>query len=193
MRRTLEVRERLFRHECSIAIYRDSEAYLDHDPERESQLVKIPYCEDRLVAVLPPDHPLAHEKSISLLPLADESFCLIRQDTMPYGLCMRACREAGFLPNVVFSSHNIDAILDMVRKGNCVSLLFGNHVSLARRAGPDGTPAFSAIPVEPEIRTTVCLSYLKDRQLSPAAAHFIDCFKKARAEPSLRGTDSKVE
>lgn len=171
---TLIVREWLLEQKCNLAIFRDSTAYLEHDPDKESQLVKIPYCSDRLVAVLPTDHPLAHEDHIELPQLATEYFALIHQETMPYALCMRACREAGFTPQVVFTSHSLEAILDMVRKGSCVSLLFSNHVRFPHEIDFDDHPPFVAIPITPEIQTTVCLGYLKDAMLSPAAIHFIN-------------------
>lgn len=178
---TVVIREWLIDQKCNLAIFRDSTAYLEHDPDKEAQLVKIPYCTDRLVAVLSPDHPLAQEDHIELSQLATEYFALIQQGTMPYSLCMRACREAGFTPQVVFTSHSLEAILDMVRKGSCVSLLFSNHVHFPHKMEFDGNPPFVAIPVTPEISTTVCLGYLKDTPLSPAVSHFISYCTTAAA------------
>lgn len=174
---TLLVREWLIDRKCHIAIFRDSTAYLEHNPDKESQLVKIPYRNDRLLAVLPPDHPLAGEKEIELSQLSAEPFALIQQDTMPYELCMRVCREAGFTPRVVFTSHNLEAILDMVRKGSCVSLLFTNHVSFPHKVAFGEHPPFVSVPVTPAISTTVYLAYLKNAKLSPAALQFIDYCK----------------
>lgn len=174
---TLLVREWLIDRKCHIAFFRDSTAYLEHNPDKESQLVKIPYRNDRLLAILPPDHPLAKEKEIELNQLSTEHFALIQHDTMPYELCMRACREAGFTPHVTFTSHNLDAILDMVRKGNCISLLFTNHVAFPHNMAFDNHPPFAAIPITPAIHTTVYLSYLKSTKLSPAAQQFISYCK----------------
>lgn len=170
---TLLVREWLIERKCHIAVFRDSTAYLEHDPDKEAQLVKIPYRSDRLLAVLPPDHPLAAEKEIELSQLSTEHFALIQQDTMPYALCIRACREAGFTPRVAFTSHNLEGILDMVRKGSCVSLLFTNHVAFPHNVAFGDNPPFVAVPVTPAIHTTVYLSYLKNAKLSPSAEQFI--------------------
>lgn len=181
---TLIVREMLLEHKCDIAIFRDSTAYLEHDPDKENRLIKIPYCTDRLVAVLPSDHPLAGEKQIELSQLSTEYFALIHQETMPYTLCMRVCKEAGFVPQVLFTSHNLEAILDMVRKGSCVALLFSNHVSFPHNAPPvSGMPApFAVVPIVPEVQTTVCLAYRKGEKLSVAAGHFIDYCKLAKTD-----------
>lgn len=171
---TLDVRERLLDRRCDLAFFRDSVAYLEHDPDKEAQLTKIPFFHDMLVAVLPRDHPLAGEKSLELRQLADEYFTFIKEGSMPYTLCMRACREAGFIPQVLFTSHNLEALLDMVSKGSCVSLLFAGHVQFPHDvAFPDGRP-FAVVPVTPEIQTTVYLGHLKNTPLSPAAAHFVE-------------------
>ena len=170
---TLVIREFLFDRKCSIAIYRDSPAYLEHNPDKESQLAKIPYCRDPLVAILPPEHPLAGEEHIELKHLQDEAFALIHEETMPYMLCMRVCREAGFTPNVVFTSHNLEAILDMVRKGSCVALLFANHVAFPHEHTFGEKPPFAVVPIVPEIPTWLYIGYLKNEKLSPAATHFI--------------------
>lgn len=171
---TLLIRDMLIDRKCQIAIFRDSADYLEHSPDKEAQIVKTPYCEDRLMAILHPSHPLAAEKGISLDQLADEQFVLLHEDTMPYELCMSACREAGFIPNVVFSSHNLEALLDMVRKGNCIALLFSGHVKFPHNMPPEPPLPFAAVPIVPEIRTTVCLGYLRNTKLSIAAAHFFD-------------------
>ena len=174
---TLIVRQWLLEHKCHIGIFRGSAAYSEQDPEQEAKLVKIPYRNDRLLAVLPRDHPLAGEKELTLSQLDRENFALIQQDTMPYELCIRACREAGFTPRVVFNSHSLEAILDMVRKGNCVSLLFTNHISFSQDQTSGERPSFAAVPVTPAIHSTVYLGYLKNARLSPAAQQFIEYCK----------------
>ena len=81
------------------------------------------------------------------------------------------------MPHVVFSSHSLEAILDMVHKGNCVSLLFTNHISFSQNETAGEHSPFAAVPVAPAIRTTVYLGYLKNAKLSPAARQFIDYCK----------------
>ena len=119
------------------------------------------------MAVLPPGHPLEGSAGIELARLRDEHFALIKKDTLPYSLCVQACREAGFTPQVLFNSHNLDAVLDMVTKGGCVALLFERHAASPR--------PFTAVPIVPELRTTLYLAYLRDVPLSRPARHFIDC------------------
>ena len=171
---SLVIREALINNKCDLAFLRDSELYFDHDPNKEVQLVKLQFCQDNLVAVLPRNHPLASADCLELSQLANENFALIKQDTMPYKLCIRACESAGFLPHVIFSSHHVDGILDMVTKGSCVALLFSNHVEYPIDSVFSIAPPFAVVPIEPEIRTTIYLAYLKNKPLSPAASRFVE-------------------
>ena len=170
---TLECLDRLLNREYELIVFRDSDRYLEHDPEKVSRMVVVPLLEDELMAVLPGDHPLADEESVELSQLADERFALIRHETLPFNISIRACQEAGFTPRIVFDTHNLETILDMVRKGNCVSLLFKSLANFPYNLDFGDRPPFKAIPVRPEIKTTVCLAYRKGERLSPAANHFL--------------------
>lgn len=173
---TLILREWLLERKCELAFYRDSMIYLEHDPLKEARLTKIPYWEDQLVAVLPRDHRLAGVQQVELSQLSDENFTLIKQDTMPYTLCMRVCREAGFVPKVVFTSHNLETLLDLVVKGDCISLQFFNQVEFFQKTFYDKHVV--AVPIYPPIKTTIYLAYLNDIPLSKAATCFIDKLKQ---------------
>ena len=179
---TLVVRKQLLRRECDLALYRDSIAYLEHEQSAEEKLIKIPYCTDRLVAVLPRKHVLANREQLELSELRDENFALIKKDSMPYMLCMRACRSAGFAPKVVYTSHSLDSICDMVTKGSCVSLLFDYQVRPPVDSVLELEPPFSVVPVTPEIQTTLYLSYLKDQPLTAAAKQFVAYCKEQKMD-----------
>lgn len=179
---TLAVRELLVEGKCDVAVYRESAVYLEHDPEKEKQLVKLPFCTDRLVAVLPVGHPLAGRESLELAQLQGEKFALIQRDTMPYSLCMAVCQEAGFTPEVVFTSHSRDAVFDMVTKGGCVALLFERHVAPSAAPENAGAGLFAAVPVSPPIETTLVLAYLRNRPLSRPAKNFLDYCMMQREE-----------
>lgn len=92
------VREALINNKCDLAFFRDSELYVEHDPDKEIRLAKLQFCQDQLVTVLPRNHPLAGADHLELSELANENFVLIKQGSMPYKLCIRACESAGFSP-----------------------------------------------------------------------------------------------
>lgn len=187
---TLEIREWLIERKCELAFYRDSVAYLEHDPDKEGKLASLPYFRDKLVAVFPRSHPLAGSGYVELAQLSKEQFVLLQNGSMPHSLCMRVCREAGFTPQVMFTSHSLEALLDMVSKGDCVSLLFSGHVDFPRaflHAGQTPAPPlpFAVVPIVPEIPTTICLGYLKGARLSPAASHFVEyCLIHSKSIPN---------
>ena len=168
-------RELLIDRKCELAILRRSPRFIEHDPEKEQQLVSLPMFHDRLMVVLSPSHPLAKEKKLSLQQLKGEHFAFTPQDTLHHAVCVAACRDAGFVPDVLLRTRDLESILDLVRSGNCISLLFENQMDFPHHVPFDaGNLPFMAVPVDPEIHTTVCLCYRKDEPLSSAAAYFTE-------------------
>jgi hypothetical protein len=76
---SIELKEMLRQRKCEIAFIRFSD-------DMDDDLVKVPYTVDSMVAVLPPTHPLAKQKTIPLRMLADENFVLSEKQTMLYKL-----------------------------------------------------------------------------------------------------------
>ena len=58
---------------------------------------------DRLVAVVPENHPLAKEKSISVKRLKGEKLLLPTGKASLFDICMAVCKKAGFTPNVPYT------------------------------------------------------------------------------------------
>ena len=89
---------------------------------------------ERLVAVLPEQHPLARRKSVSLPDLAGEPFVLGSMETWgPFRQVVgELCLAAGFVPNVVQEAHNSDGIFGLVAAGMGVTLYVetARHLSL---------------------------------------------------------------
>jgi DNA-binding transcriptional LysR family regulator len=81
--------------------------------------------DDPLLVALPADHPLATRKSLALSALADEDWLLIALPGEPTGdnVSVRAWREAGFDPRVVFVSHDHYAVQGLVAGGMGIALI----------------------------------------------------------------------
>ena len=173
---TLILIDWLMEEKCQIAFYRESIAYLEHLPQHELKIERLEYCEDQLMVVLPKTHPLANKKEIHISQLKQEQFAWIKQDTMPYAMCMQICKDAGFIPNVKFTSHNLEALLDMVVKGNCLSILFLGQINFFQNTKYDSH--LVARPVSPAIFTTICMAYRKDIPQSPPVENFIRFFQE---------------
>lgn len=164
---------------CELILFRETNSTLPRNFIGDGEIARIPYIQDYLVAVLPHTHPLAAQSEITLRELKDEKFCFIKEGTMMYDLCCCACQEANFIPNIVYSSHRVDNILDMVTKDNCVSLMMNRHAgSPAQVAG--NTP-YAVVKIVPSITSQLSLCYLKNNCLSDAARQFIRFFKNCTA------------
>ena len=77
---------------------------------------------DRFHVAVPADHPLAKEKIISLSRLNNERFIFHQAGQVASELCLRACQNAGFEPNIVCRSSSPTTGLYMVRGGLGVAL-----------------------------------------------------------------------
>jgi DNA-binding transcriptional LysR family regulator len=74
---------------------------------------------ERFRVAIPPDHPLARQPEIRLADLAGEDWTVALTD----GLIVRACREAGFEPNLVSITRDQLAIRALISRGLAVTLV----------------------------------------------------------------------
>lgn len=165
---------------CELIFLREPKHGLPNTSDVPDELVHIPYITDYLVALLPNEHPLAHRTELTLRDLQGEKFCFLKESSMIYDLCRLACQQAGFIPNIVFDSHRLDSIFDMVTYGKCVALLMNQHTK--KSLNTSGTPSFTAIRIVPAVSTQISLCYLKDSVLSKPAELFIKYFKESLLE-----------
>jgi DNA-binding transcriptional LysR family regulator len=80
---------------------------------------------ERLVAVLPKDHPLAASPSIRLESLAGDPFMIFPADKSPslHAKMLMACEEAGFSPRIALEAWQIAGMMSLVAAGIGVVLL----------------------------------------------------------------------
>ncbi|UWD49213.1 LysR family transcriptional regulator [Clostridioides difficile] len=79
-----------------------------------------------LVALLPPVHPLCNEDSIDLIELQHEKFIFVKETGDEYGqksMIQNRYREAGFVPNVVQRSNDLNTIESLVASNMGISIL----------------------------------------------------------------------
>lgn len=168
----------LLEKKCDLIFLRETKSSLAHTFLKDGLVERIPYIQDYMVAVLPRQHPLSSREEISLRELQQERFCFIKENTMLYDLCRSACQEAGFIPDIVFNSHRLDSILDMVSKGGCTALLMNKHVACPQNLPSPAESPFSVVRITPAISTQLSLCYLKGEKHSPAVLRFIEYFRK---------------
>lgn len=66
------------------------------------------------VLCVSPKHPLSQSKTVSFAELKDEKFISFPRNWALYALAVNACKEAGFMPEIVFESAQWDLILELV-------------------------------------------------------------------------------
>lgn len=118
--------------------------------------------QERIVAALPADHPLAKEATVAMDELADDDFILCREGYHLRGITLEKCSEAGFVPRVVVRETDVNTALRFVQAGLGVSLL---PELLARSASSIGTPL-----LEPPLHRNIGLAWNPQRYLSRAAS-----------------------
>lgn len=79
--------------------------------------------DDEMVAVLPPEHPLARKKRVSMKDLSRETFILMDEGA-ENNTALEGFRSAGLSPDIGYEVYDDYTIMSMIRQGLGVSLLF---------------------------------------------------------------------
>ena len=128
---------------------------------------------DEMLAVLPKNHPLANQKSITLNDIAKEPYILLEEGQ--YSEPMTAFKDAQIKPNIQYTLHDDYAIMTMVEAGLGVSIL---AELVLRRTNYD----IVCLPITPSITRTLAIAY-KDKDSMPIASkYFIDYLMKHKDE-----------
>lgn len=147
--------------ECDVAFIRSYHQISD-------DFNVVDFATDRLVAVLPSNHPLAKNTSLKLKELAQEAFLFLKPGSFMYNLSVDTCHLAGFEPIIAYTGKRAENILDLVKEGMGVSLLmekpvlFLNHKNL------------SLVPVTPAVQSDIKLVYPSNRKISNITKSFIN-------------------
>lgn len=93
------------------------------EPCVDDNLEKFSVVKSLTVAVISKDHPLADRKEVLMRELKNENFVLISSDFMFHDLVISKCKEAGFMPNVSFTSPHWEWLFSMVRENEGITIL----------------------------------------------------------------------
>jgi LysR family hydrogen peroxide-inducible transcriptional activator len=138
--------------------------------------------EELIDLAVPPHHPLALRASnshsalpVQLEELKDESFIVLKKGQGFRTMTFDLCQKAGFVPQVVFESSNMETIQALVAAGMGVTLV-PRYIARAPRS--EFVPVYLPL-AEPVPYRTLVVAYRKGRYLSKAAEAFIATFKKS--------------
>lgn len=170
----------LRRLECDFAILRTD--FLD-----EEQYNITPINVDRLVAVVPENHPLAKETSISVKRLKGEKLLLPTGKASLFDICMAVCKKAGFTPNVPYTvSGKPEISLKFVKNDGVIVLAMEQVMTYF------DMPGCVVVPLEEEYLSTTGLVQLKSRETSSITRKFMSFVKEWQKPISEKaGTEKK--
>ncbi|MCJ8010374.1 LysR family transcriptional regulator [Paenibacillus sp. KQZ6P-2] len=142
-------------------------AFISPFPEKHEQVEGEIMLTEELYAILPPNHPLANEESITLNQLKEDKFVLFSKGYSLRPIVWHACLEAGFTPKIAFEGEETDTIRGLVAAGMGVSIL----PEMALFQTNPLQPARVRIS-EPKVTRTIGLIHRSDDKLPRVAQAF---------------------
>jgi LysR family transcriptional regulator, hydrogen peroxide-inducible genes activator len=146
-------------------------------PLHEPSLTYQKLIDEEIWLALPPQHDLLQAKNqpshsespwIQISDLKKEPFIVLKKGQGFRQITEELCLSAGFQPNIVFESSNIDTVQSLVAAGMGIAFV---PSMIARKQGSPFTPAY--LPLQDKPHRTLVIAYRKGRYLSKAAEAFI--------------------
>jgi DNA-binding transcriptional LysR family regulator len=106
---------------------------------------------DRLVAVVSDNHPLAKQKAVSINDLKEDAFILYCSDHVMYRYLLNICVSAGFAPKCAHNDLRLTTILLNVAAGNGVSIFTESTVEML------GVGGITTLDLHENPELTTCL------------------------------------
>ncbi|GIP15072.1 putative HTH-type transcriptional regulator YcgK [Paenibacillus montaniterrae] len=159
-------------------------------PLIDANLSCEPYMEEEICLAVPQNHRLAAVREpIDLLELKDEPFIALKRGQGFRQITVELCENAGFTPNIVFESTNIETVQALV--AGEMGIAFVPNM-LTRTTITNYTPVYLRIKSRPT--RTLVIASRKGRYLSKAAQAFITTLKETINENELlKELESKMD
>lgn len=125
-----------------------------------------PLIQDKLVLVVPANHPVAAKKSISISEMKNEKFIFMNANSNLYRESLEVCRKAGFEPNVALRSRQVETVLGFVAAG------LGNTIIANRVAKFLKKPSCALVDFKHAPKRITALAVAKNNASSPAVKLF---------------------
>lgn len=129
----------------------------------------IPLIVEEVFLVVPKGHRFAHRDSINLIEAANESFVSFKEGFGIRDITDNYCRQAGFIPNIVFESQAAINIIDLINANLGIAFL---PIKMIEKSTCENLVILHINDFKAE-RTTA-ISYLKSRYLPLAVTQFRD-------------------
>ncbi|WP_248925493.1 LysR family transcriptional regulator [Paenibacillus hamazuiensis] len=156
-------------------------------PLIDDALAYEPIIEEEIVLAVPPQHPLAAAEangsasSVEIESLRHEPFIALKKGQGFRQITLELCQNAGFTPNIVFESSNIETVQSLVAAG--MGIAFVPHM-VSRSGWSQHAPAYLKLASHPT--RTLVIAYRKGRYLSKAVDAFISTFRDVLGQTKSR-------
>ena len=129
----------------------------------------VPLCRDRMLALVPPEHPLAHQDCVPLEALLKEKFIMPMPDYD--GEVRYILNKLPRWPQILFSACSDYAIINMVTEGLGVSIL---PELLLKNYGHSAV----ALPMDPPQERMLGMGVPQLKTASPVTRNFMEYVKR---------------
>ncbi len=129
----------------------------------------IPLIVEEVFLVVPKEHRFAGRDSINLIEAAGESFVSFKEGFGIRDITDNYCRQAGFIPNIVFESQVAINIIDLINANLGIAFL---PIKMIEKSTCENLVMLHINDFKAERTTAV--SYLKSRYLPLAVTQFRD-------------------
>lgn len=126
-----------------------------------------PLANDRLVAVLPQNHPLAGRIAVSLQDIAQENLLLMQPHTSVYGMCCLLFQEVNLQPRILRTAR-MESIIGAVAINEGISLLPEGNLRLFQHEH------VVSVPLEPSPELHVGIIRKKAGNITPSVSRFLN-------------------
>jgi LysR family transcriptional regulator, hydrogen peroxide-inducible genes activator len=146
-------------------------------PIADPNLAYEPVIDEEICLAVPPHHPLAEAyqarkssklPALDLQELSSEPFIVLKRGQGFRQIAFDLCEQAGFVPNVVFESTNIETVQSLVAAG--MGIAFVPHM-VTRSKWSELVPVYFSLRGHPT--RSLVIAYRKDRYVTKAAEAFI--------------------
>lgn len=140
-------------------------------PLQDKSLDYIPLVEEEIFLAVPPKHPLAQEKqAVSLAAFSEEPFIMLKKGQGFRHTAIQICEDAGFTPQIVFESSNIETVQSLVAAGMGVAFV---PQMVARAGWSQHAPVYLTIEDPYTPFRTIVIAHRRDRYVTKAADTFM--------------------
>jgi DNA-binding transcriptional LysR family regulator len=146
-----------------------------------------PLITDDVMVMMRRDNPLANRRFVNISELKNEKFIMLPPEFKWHSTILRLCREAGFEPNVAFTTWDFNITFNLIREVGGVGFL---HRDLAQSFRTDENALIQLVPGS-EVYWEMGLARKKNRKLPYVCEVVMDYIIEAAAELCItKGLDA---